>query len=120
MTKNLKFIAISLGGFALMIFIATVIASIAGVDESTMSEFDLASDWMWYRIFGYALMVALWPQICKYLTRPRFDVQSLSEEEWTSFKDSRNKDIEYLKKQWWKLVALFVFFEGVMIQQLGF
>ena len=120
MSKSVKFLAITLGGLALMIVIGMVVAYFAGVDESKINELDLARDWAIYRIAFYIAAVALWPQIVIYLTKPRFDVDALTDEEFKTFSEKRDMDIVYLKKQWWKVAALFIFFESVMVQQLGF
>ena len=103
-----------------MVILGMVIAYFAGVDESSINELDLARDWAIYRIVFYIAAVALWPQIAIYLTRPRFDVTALTDEEFKTFTKKRDMDVEYLKKQWWKIAAMFIFFESVMIQQLGF
>jgi len=120
MSKNIKFLAISLGGLAGMVVLGMAVAYFAGIDEGSINELDLARDWVLYRILFYIVAIALWPQMTVFLTKPRFDVSILTDEEYKSFSDKRNRDIEYLKKQWWKIAAMFIFFEAVMIQQLGF
>jgi hypothetical protein len=119
MSKSVKFLAIALGGLAGMVILGMVVAYFAGIDEGSINELDLARDWAIYRIAFYIAAVALWPQISIFLTRPRFDMDALSDEEFKTYTEKRDMDVEYLKKQWWKVVAMFVFFEGVMIQQLG-
>ena len=49
-----------------------------------------------------------------------FDVNALTDDEFKTFTQRRDMDVEYLKKKWWKVAAMFIFFESVMIQQLGF
>ena len=119
MKRNLRFLMISLGGIALMTVIAMAVASLAGIDPSEINETSLAKNWFWYRATGYLLLLLLWPQICRYLTRPRFDIKLLSDEDLKNHEGRREKDITYLKSQWWKVAILFVFFEGIMIQGLG-
>ena len=120
MNKSVKFLLISLGGLSVMIIVGMTVAYFAGVDESKLNELDLAKDWLVYRIAIYLLIIGLWPQLSRYLTKPRFNVDDLVEEERQKFEVRRENDIVYLKKQWWKIAGMFVFFEVVMIQQLGF
>ena len=102
-----------------MTVIAMSVASLTGIDPSEFDDTNLAKSWFWYRATGYLLLLLLWPQTCRYLTRPRFDIKLLSEEDLKDHKRKREKDIAYLKSQWWKVAILFIFFEGIMIQGLG-
>ena len=120
MSKSVKFVVIVLGSLTVMVILGMVVAYFSGINESSINELDLARDWAIYRITFYIAAVAFWPQIAIYLTKPRFDVNALTDDEFKTFTQRRDMDVEYLKKQWWKVAAMFIFFESVMIQQLGF
>ena len=74
---------------------------------------------MWYRIGFYVVVVAAWTPICWFITRPRFNPDELSDEDRAEYENKRERDIQYLKSQWWKMALMFAFFEAVIIQQFG-
>lgn len=119
MNKRSKFIFISVGGLVAMMVIGMLISVFMGISPEEIKQANLIDKWVWYRVAFYILTVLLWKSICIYLTRPRFNLSSISDEELIVYEKNREKDLRYLVSQRWKIVALFAFFEIVIIQQFG-
>lgn len=119
MNKRSKFVFISVGGLVALMVIGMLIGVFVDVSPEEIKEVNLIDKWVWYRVAFYILTVLLWKSICVYLTRPRFNLSSISDKDLTEYKNNREKDLRYMVSQRWKIVALFAFFEIVIIQQFG-
>lgn len=114
-----KFVAYSVGGLLVLMVLGMVSSAIFGVKPDEIKGVDLIGDWMWYRICFYVIVVAAWSPISRFMTRPRFNPGELSDDEQKAYQEKRERDVTYLKSQWWKVALLLAFFEVVIIQQFG-
>jgi len=114
-----KFTVISIGGLLALMVVGMSISAIFGVKPQEIKEVDLIGDWMIYRIGFYIFVLLLWTPFCRFVTRPRFDLSELNNEDFEIFKRKREKSFNHFKSQWWKLALLLTFFEVVIIQQFG-
>lgn len=119
MRKVGKFIVVGIGGMLLVLVLGMVSSAIFGIKPDELKELDLIRGWVWYRLGFYLVLLLAWPLFCRFVTRPRFNQDDLSEDELSDFSKRREKDIEYLSQQRWKIALLLVFFEIVIIQQFG-
>lgn len=118
--KNVgKFFVISVGGLLALMVLGMIFSAIFDVKPDEIKGVDLIGGWMWYRIGFYVVVVAAWTPICWFITRPRFNPDELSDEDRAEYENKRERDIQYLKSQWWKMALMFAFFEAVIIQQFG-
>jgi hypothetical protein len=113
-----KFVVIGVGGLLAIIVLGMLFIAIFDVKQNEIKGVDLIDGWMWYRIIFYALVIAAWTPICRLMTRPRFNLSELSEEEMEKYTQKRERDVQYMKLQLWKVALLLMFFELVIIQQL--
>tara|TARA_R110002167_G_scaffold204404_11_gene408606 strand:+ start:21887 stop:22231 length:345 start_codon:yes stop_codon:yes gene_type:complete len=107
-----KFMFISMGGMALLVIIGMVIIAVTGSHES-VSDLDLAKELIWFRLAGYVLLVAVW-----WLLSPRL-LKKEPEDAESSVEDAPEKDVSEMQGQWWKVAAFCLFFEIVIVHQLG-
>lgn len=114
-----KFVAYSVGGLLILMVLGMLFSALFGVKPNEIKGVDLIGDWMWYRIGFYVVVVAAWTPICWFITRPRFNPDELFDEDRAEYENKRERDIQYLKSQWWKMALMFAFFEAVIIQQFG-
>lgn len=114
-----KFFVISVGGLLALMVLGMIFSAIFDVKPDEIKGVDLIGGWMWYRIGFYVVVVAAWTPICWFITRPRFNPDELSDEDRAEYENKRERDIQYLKSQWWKMALMFAFFEAVIIQQFG-
>ena len=120
MNKVIKFTAIGFGGLILLIVLGMVIQFHFDIPLDELKKNDLINNWFIYRIGFYVLFLLLWVPITWYLTRPKINVEQLSDEEKTKFNKQRDDDVRYLQSNWWKFVILFSLFEVVIVRQFGF
>lgn len=114
-----KFVVISVGGLLALMVLAMLFSAKFHVEPSEIKGIDLIGGWMWYRIGFYVIVITAWAPISRFMTRPRANLKALSEEELEVFTRKRERDVRYMKSQWWKVAFLLVFFEVVIIQQFG-
>lgn len=119
MNKSSKFVFISVGGLVALMVVGMLISVFMDVSPEEIKEANLIDKWMWYRVAFYIFIISLWKSICVYLTRARFNLSSITDEDLTEYKKNREKDLRFLVSQRWKIVVLFAFFEIVIIQQFG-
>lgn len=118
--KNIgKFFVISVGGLLALMVLGMIFSAIFDVKPDEIKGVDLIGGWMWYRIGFYVTVMAAWTPIFRFITRPRFNPGELSDEDQARYTEKRERDVQYLKSQWWKVVLMLAFFEVVIIQQFG-
>jgi len=115
---KVKFILVCFGGLAVMIAIGMIVVTTFS-SPTEIRGLDLVSDWMVYRILFYTLIIMTWSPLCHFLTRDKYSDGVEDEETDRSLGEKRVRDIEYLKTLRWKVAASLVFFEIVLIQQMG-
>ena len=106
-------------GLVVAMVLAMLYTAIFSSPEKVKSM-DMVHALIWYRIAGFALLVAGWQWICRYMTRKPPYEYDLTEEKQAESLEKRQKDYAYLVTLRWKVALLCVFFEAVLIQQLGF
>jgi len=84
-----------------------------------VTSLNLISEWKWYRISLYILVVGFWPWIARYAIRPQRSEVAVPEADRNEEAQKREADYRAMKAQWWKIALLFVFIEIVVIQQFG-
>jgi hypothetical protein len=84
-----------------------------GIDPQEIDELNLAKDWFIYRLMFYAVIVGSWPKISELIGYRRKQVNPDLEDEKVA------ADVEYLKKQRWKVAVIFLFFEIAAVQKFG-
>ncbi|MBL4761087.1 MAG: hypothetical protein JKY93_00130 [Gammaproteobacteria bacterium] len=120
MRKRLvTFTLISIGGLFGLLIIAIMISLIFAVQPEEIKQINLIIDWMWYRIGFYLLVILMWFPLCVLSTRSRIKLSELDAQALEAFNKNREKELSYLKSQWFKVVIFLVFFEVVIIQQFG-
>lgn len=118
--KNIsRFVMICVGGMIGLMVLGMILSAILGVRSEHIKEVDLIESMMPYRIAFFFLVVALWPVICRLMTRPKLTSLGVTDEEQAEMAAKRERDIVTLKAQWWKVGMFFLFFEVVIIQQFG-
>ena len=118
--KNIgKFFFISVGGLLALMVLGMIFSAIFDVKPDEIKGVDLIGGWMWYRIGFYVAVMAAWTPTCRFMTRPRFNPGELSDEDQAQYAEKRERDVQYLKSQWWKVALMLAFFEVVIIQQFG-
>lgn len=114
-----KFATYSVGGLLALMVLGMLFSAVFGVKTNEIKGVDLIGDWMWYRIGFYVVVIAVWSLICQLITRPSFNPSELDDEDRIKYEKKRERDIQYLKSQWWKVALMLAFFEAVIIQQFG-
>jgi predicted nucleic acid-binding Zn ribbon protein len=120
MAKTKKFLLISMGGLVALMMLGMIFSIVTDTRPEEVSSMNLISEWKWYRVTLYLLIVGSWPWLVRYATRPP------AMEEWESETDrelmlqKHRDDYKNMKAQWWKIALLLAFIEVVMIQQFGF
>lgn len=115
----MKFMVISIGGLMALMVIAMLVVAVTGANPEKVKEYNIIQDWVWYRIGAYAAIVATWPLLSRLLTRPKGNTKGMSEADIHKTEEKRERDRSVIAKAWWKVAALFAFFEIVIIQQFG-
>lgn len=119
MNKIVKFCLICVGGVIGLIVIAMIVAALTGANPQEVKELDLIREWMWYRIGAYGLILIAWPWLSRLLISPKKSNSELSDQDAEKIAKKREQDSAVLVRSWWKVAALFAFFEIVIIQQFG-
>lgn len=119
MNKLVKFCAISLGGLLALMVIAMIVAAVTGANPQEVKDLDLIREWMWYRIGAYALILLAWSPVSRLLTLPKTSKAEMSNQDFEKIEQKREQDRTVIVRSWWKVAALFAFFEIVIIQQFG-
>lgn len=118
-----KFLFVSVGGLMLLMLLGVVSSVMLDYKPEEIKEINLIEEWELYRVFFYISLILLWVPICKYITKPKavIDEEQSDEEKKNAaeLREKQKKDFEYLKSSWWKLALLLIFFELVIVQQLG-
>lgn len=118
MFKYKLFFKASLGIVALMV-LAMLYTTLFSSPEKIVAM-DIVRTFMWYRIAGFALLVASWHWVCQWITRKQPYEYDLPEEKQVERQEKRENDYRYLVSLRWKVAVFCVFFEAVVIQQLRF
>lgn len=118
-----KFLLTSIGGLLLLMLIGVISGVMLDYKPDEIKSINLIDEWQYYRLGFYVFLIALWIPICRYITRPSpTNEKDQSEEDKNKAQElikTQERDFSYLKSSWWKLVLLLVFFELVIVQQLG-
>jgi len=114
-----KFLLISVGGLIMLMVFGMIIAAVLRVSPEEVRSVNLIEDWMYYRISFYVAVVLGWTPMCHWITRPRNITADSTEEEQREIHRKGQEDMASFKALWWKIAAIFVFFEIVVIQQFG-
>jgi hypothetical protein len=114
-----KFLLISVGGLTVLLLLGMVGSVITGTRPEEVTSLNLISEWKWYRISLYILVVGFWPWIARYAIRPQRSEVAVPEADRREEAQKREADYRAMKAQWWKIALLFVFIEIVVIQQFG-
>jgi len=85
-------------------------------DNSKFSEPDFRTTLFPYRIAFYAVVLAAWKPIARFISRPRMP----SEDRTPEINQKWNELTQLLVKSWWKVALFFAIFELLAIQQLEF
>ncbi len=107
-----KFIVMGLGGFALLIILGMGVVALTGSDEA-IKKLNLIGDLAFFRIVLYVALVAGWwllsPMLLKRVTDDQEDPDG----------KPTDKDVTVIQAQWWKVAVFLIFFEVVVVRQLG-
>ena len=114
-----RFFIQSVGVIVALMVAGMLMSIVFRVEPEQLRKTNLINDWQWYRVGFYAMIVVCWPLICKFLTRPRINLKLLDPGELERFNDNRKQDMQYIKSQWWKVILLIIFFELIVIHQMG-
>jgi hypothetical protein len=120
MMKSLRrFLLISVGGLTVLLLLGMVGSVITGTRPDEVTSLNLISEWKWYRISLYLVVVGAWPWIARYAIRPQRSDVAVPEAERKEEAQKREADYRAMKAQGWKIALLFAFIEIVVIQQFG-
>lgn len=108
-----KMLLISGGGIVVLMVVGMAVSFFLGKTPEQIKEYDLIQDWLIYRIIFYLLIVILWGKISVWIAR-----YVLRGEENNNLEKEEGISAAVFKKRW-HVLALFVFFELVIVQQAG-
>ncbi len=115
-----KFLLIGYGTTIALLVLGMVIATqFMDIQPDEVVAANLITQWMWYRVAFYLVLVVMWPLVARGLTSAKKSIRGLEKEEAAEIVKKRDIDYKYIKSQWWKVASLLAFFEIVIVRQFG-
>lgn len=115
MLMRIKTPLIVIGGFALLSVGLITFMNMASLEPTDFKEADLKTALLPYRLAFYALVLAAWKPIARFISRPRVHKEDRTPEMMARWDELT----VLLQKSWWKIGLFFALFELIAIQQIG-
>lgn len=113
MRKFTKMFLITGGGLIALLVGGIILSVLFGQSQEQIREVNLIRDWLYYRAIFYALVVLSWAYLSKKLAA--FICSKNTELSEESYEELVSK----IEKRRFHVAAMFLFFELVIVQQLG-
>lgn len=114
-----RFIAIGLGGMAVLMFSGSQVVFFSSVDTELIQQSDFIADWFVYRVMVYSAILLIWPVSVRFITSDEIVSGKTEATERKKRDERRKKDQRFLISQWWKIALLLAVFEVLIVRQMG-
>ncbi|WP_444928281.1 hypothetical protein ACJJI4_23925 (plasmid) [Microbulbifer sp. TRSA002] len=113
MKKLAKMFLITGGGLIALLVGGMIISALSGHSPQQIRELNLIREWLWFRVIFYVLVILFWTYLSKKLA---------------AYICSKNKELPEgsceelalkINKRRFHVAAMFLFFELIIVQQLG-
>lgn len=119
MSKPTKIFFWTVGLIIGFMVIGMLLSAVFRIKPDEIRAMNIIAEFQWYRMGFYVLIIALWPWLCKFMTRPRMDLKKLTEHEVKAAQEKQQRDYLLLKSKHTHVIILILFFEIVVIRQFG-